>query len=130
MHIFNLSKFYSIKYLLWISIFGNILAVLFCILLFIIKPIQRDLDFFSNLVRMEIYYIVYTIIIFFVIIFCIIEFLLRKINKLNTFNKLFIPNLYRSILSFIGFILIPISFCTFYILYNFSQYLWDNYFGY
>ena len=95
MHIFNLSKFYSINYLLWISIFGNILAVLFCILLFIIKPIQRDLDFFSNLVRMEIYYIVYTIIIFFVIIFCIIEFLLRKINKLNTFNKLFIPNLYR-----------------------------------
>ena len=128
---FNISKFYSLNCLLWFSIIGNIFAVLFYLLLFnFIKPVQRDLDFFSNLIWIEYYYIIFIFVLFFAIISCVIEFILRKINKLNTFNKILMPKVYRNIISFIGFMLIPVSFCIFYLLFSFCQYLWNNYFGF
>lgn len=128
---FNINKFYSLNCLLWLSIIGNILAVLFYFLLFnFIKPVQRDLDFFSNLIWLEYYYIIFIFVLLFAIISCVIELILRKINKLNTFNKIFMPKLYRNIISFIGFMLIPVSFCIFYLLFSLCQYLWNNYFGF
>ncbi len=97
---FNLSKFYVLNILAYFSLLANFIYVFYAIYLFKFKELS---DFFAELepfICTGIYYLCCAFIIVILLVLALIEFCLRKIGKIKTYNQL--PenkNLAKSILS-------------------------------
>ena len=109
MHIFNLSKFYTVNLLLWFSLIVNS-YLLYYSAFTELKDAHYVVIFFYFL-KLD-YYLFFLCLIFLLIIIAI-EAVLRKINILKSYNKLTIPLKIRLILYWTAIIFILLDLVIF-----------------
>lgn len=88
MKLFNLSKFYVLNVLAYFSLIANFIYVFYAIYLFKFKELS---EFFAELepfICTGIYYICCALVIVILLVLALIEFGLRKIGKIKTYNQL------------------------------------------
>ena len=116
---FNLSKYYSINWLLWTSIIGNFIAVCLIVLDTIISGLK---DLFLTFVVIEVVSLLLILVIFLTALPIPFEWLLRKLNKISGFNDLIMPIKPRKILYWFAIILISIDIIIHRIVFYFVDY--------
>ena len=109
MHIFNLSKFYTVNLLLWSSLAGNVLILICCCFL----PIKN-----AHAVVLFYYYLKYVYYVFFIwLIFILstfaIEYFLRIIKILKSYNNITMQLETRTVLYWTAIIFILIDLIVF-----------------
>ncbi len=125
MHIFNLSKFYTLNIFLWLNLSLTILNYSqFYIILFFKKPL--GIDTVSNLLVLEGQVFVVSILIFLSFFLFLIELILRKKNIIKTYNILTLNKYLRIILSIIAFIFFYFNFVLINLTHHLVDYLYYN----
>ena len=125
MHIFNLSKFYTLNIFLWLNLSLTILNYSqFYIILFFKKPL--GIDTVSNLLVLECQLFVVSILIFLSFFLFLIELILRKKNIIKTYNILTLNKYLRIILSIIAFIFFYFNFVLINLTHHLVDYLYYN----
>ncbi|MEE3349129.1 MAG: hypothetical protein VZR09_03735 [Candidatus Gastranaerophilaceae bacterium] len=107
---FNLSKYHTLNYLAWFSIISNLLFILFLVLE--ILKIKNSITIFEiaySVLNVAIYQTINLFVICIMIISTFIELILRKYNKITTYNALELKKLFRYILLCLALFLIVID---------------------
>lgn len=109
---FNLSKYYTLNWLAYISWLINIMYLFFASYMFYIYPhkCEGSLCSLDPFIYTLIYYLVGFLIMFLLLLSALVELILRKLNKIKNFNILIMPKNLYTFLYWVGIILIPISF--------------------
>ena len=125
MHIFNLSKFYTLNIFLWLNLSLTILNYSqFYIILFFKKPL--GIDTVSNLLVLEGQVFVVSILIFLSFFLFLIKLILKKKNIIKTYNILTLNKYLRIILSIIAFIFFYFNFVLINLTHHLVDYLYYN----
>lgn len=116
---FNLSKFYTLNWLLWASLIGNIILLVANLRKFIIYKEYGGWLFFYT----EVTFSFLLIIFIFILISAIVELILRKTKKITRYNTLTMPKITRIIIYWFSLFLIPVDFFIFYISLSIMDYI-------
>lgn len=107
---FNLSKFYTLNWLLWTSLNGNFFIVILYCCLFEIKN-SYDVTLFFYFLEHNL--LCFFLLLIFILFTIAIETILRKVNILNSYNKLSMPLKIRTILYWFAIVFILLDFILF-----------------
>jgi len=113
----NFSKYYVLNFLILFALFSNFLFIFYAFWMFIqdTKSLNAIENFIYHVGDITFYYFICFIIYLLLIIAFAIELILRKLNKIQTYNKLEYTPIIRRIVLWIGLLSIPASALGFYI---------------
>lgn len=106
---FNLSKFYTLNWLLWSILLGNFILLL----LSLFEKLKHSSDVFLFFFVTEVNLLFFFMFLIFILFTTIIEIILRKTQKITTYNILIMPKRLRIILVSLVIVLFIIDFITF-----------------
>lgn len=106
---FNLSKFYTLNWLLWGILFGSFLLLL----LSMFEKLRHDSDMFLFFFVTEVNILFFFIFLIFILFTTVIEIILRKAKKITTYNKLIMPKNLRITLISLAIIFFVLDFIIF-----------------
>lgn len=118
MNKFNLNKYYTLNWLTYFSWIANIIYMFLAGYLFLIYP-QKCIGNFCSLdpfVYTLTYYFWVFVITFIIILSVPVELVLRKLNKVQSFNILTMPKMLHTSLYWSGVVFIPITFILCFLL--------------
>ena len=109
----NVSKYYVLNLLTWVALLANFFFVFYMQYSYNLQPKSSDFTYYIS--DITFYYFICFIIYLILIIAFAIELILRKLNKIQNYNKLEIPPIVRKFVMWIGLLSIPVSALGFYI---------------
>ena len=109
----NVSKYYVLNLLTWVALLANFFFVFYMQYSYNLQPKSSDFTYYIS--DITFYYFICFIIYLILIIAFAIELILRKLNKIQNYNKLKIPPIVRKFVMWIGLLSIPVSALGFYI---------------
>lgn len=112
---FNLSKFYTLNWLLWGILAGNIISIGTIVTRIIIfnKTFLWTLGLYDLCFIIEVTYLFYFLFVFIILFTTIVEIILRKAKKITTYNELIMPKKLRITLISLAITLFVLDFIIF-----------------
>lgn len=113
----NFSKYYILNFLILFALFSNFLFVFYAFWMFFkdVKSINVIENFIYHVGDITFYCFICFTIYFILIMAFAVELILRKLNKIQTYNKLEFPAIVRKIVLWLCLLSIPASALGFYI---------------
>jgi len=109
----NVSKYYILNLLVWVALLANFFFVFYMQYSYNLQPKSSDFTYYIS--DITFYYFCCFLIYLFLILAFFTELILRKFNKIQSYNKLELSPSIRRIIISIGLLSIPISAFGFYL---------------
>jgi len=113
----SFTKYYILNFLILFALFSNFLFVFYAFWMFYmdVKSINVVQNFVYHIGDIAFYYFICFTIYFILLIAFTIELILRKFNKIQTYNKIELPPIVCKFMIWIGLLSIPVSALGFYL---------------